>query len=261
MADTNLPDGTPAPNGDGSQTPPSAPVVTPPADDKPVVPPAPAAPAVVLTDDQRNYLKGQGLTDDELNSPEAITKIIGHAQSSQKTASQLKNALDKAGLTLAPETPVNPFGAPAPSSDQTPQPNGQPTPPSQGLDPVTAFTLSNQLATSFPLLKDDLVSGKLYSDMQAMGIPMRTADGQVNLNGIINFGKMQQTQKETEAKLAEIGKPGDGAIPDAGTTTPAQPAADAPMDAKMARAILLQDPNHARAAEAKTFLQANPGKR
>jgi hypothetical protein len=262
MADQNLPDPTPAPNP--APTPGSVPDPKP-ADDKPVVPTPPAASAVTLTDDQRTYLKGQGLTDEELNSPDAIAKIITHAQSSQQTASKLKNALDKAGLSLTPETPANPFGVPGtPGSSSQPQPNPTPTPAPQGgagIDQATAFLLTNQLATSFPLVKDDLVSGKFYQDMQALGIPMKTADGQINLQGLTTYGKMQQEARENAAKLAEANKPDPNAIPDAATTTPTQPAADSPMTKQMAQAILLQDPNHARAAEAKTFLQSNLGKK
>lgn len=235
--------------------------VTPPADGNPATPPA--SPAITLSDEQKTYLKGQGIAEDKLSDPDSILKLITHAQTSQKSAAEIKSQLDKIKSTVVPPVePTNPFALTPqqPAVSSQPQ-DGNPTPPQQpqgqpqSLDVVTAYTLSNQLATSFPTLKDDLTSGKLYQDMSALGIPLRTADGQVNLNGIINFSKMQHEQRELQAKIDAANKPVDGAIPDANPTTPTQPAADAPMTKQMAQAILVQDPNHARAAEAKQFLQ------
>lgn len=249
MADQNLPDPTPAPNP-AAPAPGSVPDPKP-ADDKPVV----ATPLTLdsFSDEEKKYLQSQGVTD--LTSAEAIKKIINHAQSSQKTAADIKNQLDKVTGVLNPTPdPANPLvPATPPAPDQT-QPNGNPA-PAKGLDQVTAFTLSNQLATSFPLLKDDLVSGKLYQDMQALGIPLTTADGQVNLNGLINYSKREHETREMAAKLADAGKPGEGAIPDANATAPQQPASDAPMTKQMAQAIVLQDKTHARFPEAQKFLQ------
>jgi hypothetical protein len=255
MAD-NLPEPTPAPNGTPAPTPPAPSVPEPkPADVTPSGPPAPSAPAITLTDDQKTYLKGQGLTDADLASPDALTKIINHAQSSQKTVSEYKTKIDAIKGTVTPPEP-NPFGTPTPQPDGSqPQPNGTPE-PAKGLDPVTALTLSTSLVSSFPELKDDLTSGKFYQDMQALGIPVQV-NGQVNLQGILGYGKIAQGQAQVAAKMEELNKPGEGAIPDATPTTPTQPAADAPMTKQMAYAIALQDRNHPRFAEAQKYLQDN----
>lgn len=262
MADNNLPEPTPAPNGNAPQpTPPATPSVPEP---KPADAPA-GNPTLTLdsfSDDEKKYLQSQGVTD--LSSPEAIKKIINHARSSQKTAADIKNQLDQVTGVLNPQPvpPVNPLVNPTPSSQ--PQPDGTPQPtPSQdgGIDQATAFTLSTSLATSFPELKEDLVSGKFYQDMQALGIPIKVG-GQVNLDGILKYGKLAQQQAQVAAKLEELNKPGEGAIPDANPTTPTQPAADAPMTKQMAQAIALhvsRGNTHPRAEEAKQFLQKNVG--
>ena len=264
MADNNLPAPTPAPN-DGSQPQPNpapAPSSEPapkPADDKPQG--SPTLTLESLSEDDRNYLKSQGVT--ELNT-EALQKVINHARSSQKTAADIKNQLDSIKKTVNPEpTPSNPLTDPG-SSGQ-PQPDGsKPTQqPAAGIDQATAFLLTNQLATNFPRLKEDLTSGKFYQDMQAMGLPVKNSDGTVNLTGMLTYGKMVHEQRELEAKLEEAGKPGEGAIPDANPTTPQQPAADAPMTKQMALAIaahVSKGGTHARSEEAKQFLQTNIGK-
>lgn len=251
MADTNLPVPNPAPN-DGAQ--PSSEPVAKPADVQPQITPTPASPLDHLTDEEKTYLKGQGIED--LTSPDAIRKIINHAQSSQRTAADAKNKLDKVQTTLSPVEDVNPLTNPG-SSGQ-PQPNNpQPVQqPAAGLDQATAFLLTGQLASSFPLLKDDLVSGDFYKGMANMGLPLTDGEGKPNINGMLSYGKMVNQQRELETKLAEAGKPGEGAIPDANPTAPTQPqpGSDAPMTKSMAQAILMQDPNHARASEAQQFL-------
>jgi hypothetical protein len=258
MADNVLPVQPPAPDGNAPPAP-TPPVPAPkPADAPPV-----GTPALTLdsfSDDEKKYLQSQGVTD--LTSPEAIKKIINHAQSSQKTAADIKNQLDKVTGVLNPVPPVNPLLQP-PASSQ-PQTDGTPPPPSSdgGLDPVQAYTLSNQLVTNFPHLKEDLTSGKFYQDMQAMGVPVKV-NGQVNLNGLLNYGKLVNDQREMAAKLAEAAKPGEGAIIDANPTLPAQPASDAPMTKQMAQAIGLhvgKGNTHPRSAEAQQFLQQNIGK-
>lgn len=211
------------------------------------------APSVTLTDDQKNYLKGQGLTDEDLSSPEALVKIINHAQTSQKTLSETKSKLDAITQTVnpAPAEPTNPLLEPV----SQPQ-NGQPQ--SEGLDPITAFTLTSNLANSFPSVKEELTSGKLYQDMQALGVPIKTEGGQVNLNGILKYAELRSKELDLEKKLEEINKPGEGTIPDANPSAPPQPAEDAPMTKQMALAIAqftLSGNTHPRAEEAKQFLQ------
>lgn len=269
MADNNLPDPNTAPNGNAPQPTPPTPN-TPPAatPSEPASKPADAPagnPTLTLSDDQKNYLKGQGLTDADLAAPDALAKIISHAQSSQKTAADIKNQLDKVTSAVNPQpaTPVNPLVNPAPSSQ--PRPDGTPTNPSAsnaGLDPVTAFTLSNQLAQNFSHLREDLTNGKFYQDMQTMGLPLHNPDGSVNLTGMLTYGGMVNGQRELEAKLEAAGKPGEGAIPDANPSTPTQPADDAPMTKQMAQNIALhvaRGNTHPRGDEAKQFLQKNVG--
>jgi hypothetical protein len=259
MADNDLPAPTPAP---APAPTPAAPEPAPkPAD---ATPANPTNPLDDLTDDEKKYLAGQKIEGLDLSKgPDAIRKIINHAQASQKQLSKLNDQFQKAGLRLEPDAPANPFGQPAVPSQ--PQPDGTPTPaPSQdgSIDQATAFTLSTSLATSFPELKDDLVSGKFYKDMQTLGIPIKVG-GQVNLDGILKYGALAQQQAQVAAKLEELNKPGEGAIPDANPTTPAQPAADAPMTKQIALAIgahVAKGGTHARSEEAKQFLQSNIGK-
>ena len=253
MADNNLPSQAPAPNGEAPQTPPSVPAAQP-ADATPAstTPEAPVNLLDSLTDDDKKYLQSQGVTD--INA-EALQKVINHARSSQKTAADLKNKLDAVNKSINPDVQTD--------TSSQPQPGGSPAPATTdtGIDQVTAFTLTNQLATQFTHLKDDLVSGKFYKDMQTMGIPLKDGNGQVNLNGLLTYGKMINDQRELEAKLAEAGKPGEGAIPDATPTTPQQPAADAPLTKQLAYAIVATGgKEHPRFDEAKQWLQQNVAK-
>jgi hypothetical protein len=258
MADDTLPEQSPAQNGAAPQVPPSEPEAKP-ADSKPEAEPSqtPEAahnPLDQLSDEEKTYLKGQKIED--LDSPEAIRKIINHAQSSQRQLSKLNEQFNKAGLKLEDKQTesANPLVAPPASS----QPQAEQQPPSdQGLDPVTAYTLANNLATSFPELKDDLESGKFYTDMQSMGFQLYS-NGQINLNGILAYGKFAQQDKQNQAKAEEMNKPGEASIPDANPTTPQQPADDADMDKRMAYAIIAhvaKGNDHPRSDEAKRFLQ------
>lgn len=245
MADNNLPAQPSAQDG-GNATPPPAPDVKPAENTPAGTPQSPATPFDSLTDDQKKYLKGQGI--ESLDS-ESLLKLVNHAQSSQKTAADLKNRLDAATSAINPQVP-------AVQSSQ-PQPNIAPIPASDGIDSVQAFTLSSSLALSFPELKDDFVSGKFYKDMQEQGIPLQ-ANGSINLNGITRYAALAQKEAQLNAKLEELNKPGEGAIPDANPTTPQQPAADAPMDKQMAQAIAMHvagGNSHPRSEEAKQFLQ------
>lgn len=98
------------------------------------------------------------------------------------------------------------------------------------------------------------MSGKLYADMQTLGIPL-VANGQVNINGLATYAQNRAKQVELEAQLAEANKPKDDLIPDANPTPPGQPDANAAMTEQMAKAIVVQDTSHARFAEAKQFLE------
>jgi len=262
MADNNLPVPPTAPNGNAPQ---STPPATPSEPAKPADSPPAGNPTLTMdlfSDEEKKYLQSQGVTD---FTPENVKKIINHAQSSQRTAADIKNKLDKVQEGLNPNpTPTNPLLTPTPpaSPSSQPQPDGNPQPTSDGgIDPVTAFTLTANLAGQFPELKDDLTSGKFYQNMQALGIPLKV-NGQVNLDGLLKYGALAQQQAQVAAKLEELNKPGEGAIPDANPTTPTQPAADAPMTKQMAQAIALhvsQGNTHARSEEAKQFLQKNVG--
>lgn len=260
-ANPQSPGQQPEANAAGNQQPAAQPSnsgpsgATPPAADAPSGPSG--APAVTLTDEQKTYLKSQGIAEDQLSSPDAILKLVNHATTLKKTATETQAQLEKIKGAVSPEqVPQNPFTPIEPASQQ-PQ-DGQPAAKS-GLDPVTAFTLSTSLAANFPEVKEDLLSGKLYQDMSAQGIPLTDANGQVNVNGITNFASFRKQQIELEKKLEEAGKPPEGVIPPVDPGVPQQPASDAPMTKQMALAILAQDPGHARAAEAKQFIE-NPSK-
>lgn len=243
----NQPAPTPAPEPVVPQVPAPEPA-TPPADPKPADPVVTPAP-VALSDDQKAYLKGQGLKDEDLNSPDALAKIINHAQSSQKTAAEIKAQLDKIKGTINPEEP-------APTNPLLPTATPNPTDaPAKGIDPVTAYTLSSNLANNFPELKEDLLSGKFYTDMQALGISLLDNNGGVNLNGILKYGEAVQKNRQLEAKIAEFDKP--GSIPDA-RPSETKIAEDAPMTKQIAQNIVMfaaAGNTHPRAEEAKTFLQ------
>lgn len=207
---------------------------------------------VTLTEEQKTYLKGQGLSDADLTAPDALAKIINHAQSSQKTLSETNAQLEKikGAVVPQPEVPANPLQV-EPASQQTQ--NGQPQAQQpQTLDEVSALTLSTSLALAYPKLKDDFVSGDIYKNMQTMGIPMHTADGKINLAGIQNYAQFASAQKELEEKS----QPNPDSVPDVNPSTPQQPDENFEMDKQKALAILAQDPNHPRAAEALQFIQS-----
>lgn len=252
MAENALPAPTPAPT-------PAPPAPTPPAptpgpEPKPADTTPQGTPLTMdaFSDDEKKYLQSQGIND--FSSPEAIKKMVNHARTAQQTASEAKAQLDKIKEQFAPAAPANPFN-PTPTPGQ-PQPGNTPE-PAQGLDPVTSFNLAASLAGAFPELKGDLTSGKFYQDMQAQGIPLMV-NNQVNMQGITTFGSFAQKQAQLEAKMEEMNKPGEGAIPDANPTAPQPPADDAPMDAKMAYAIMAHvagGNTHPRGDEATQFIQ------
>lgn len=249
----------PAPDGKTPQGTPPEPV-TPPAD-------APAVTTAIsfdsFSDDDKKYLAGQGITKQEDLTQDSLVKLINHGRSSQKTAAEIKAELDKIkpatpqvpGVPTGPQAPANPAQPAAPS----------PTPDAavpKEIDRVTAFTLANQLAGNFPALKEDLISGKFYQDMAALHIPTMI-NGEVNLDGMLAFGKNENERREAIAKLAEVNKPGEGAIPDANAGKPAPVADNAPMTKQIALAIAAHvskgGETHPRADEAKQFLQKNIG--
>lgn len=251
MADQPAP--PPAPDG-------KTPQGTPPEPAKPTAD-APAVPAISFdsfSDDDKKYLAGQGINKQEDLTQDSLVKLINHGRSSQKTAAEIKAELDK----IKPATPQVPGVPTVPPADPTKpaQPAASPTPDAsvpKEMDPVTAFTLANQLAGNFPALKEDLVSGKFYEDMKSLQIPVMS-NGQVNLNGMLAFGEREQERRSALAKLEEANKPGEGAIPDANAGKPAPIADNAPMTKQIAQAIALhvsKGETHPRAEEAKQFLQ------
>lgn len=248
----NQPVNPTAPTAPEPQTPAPVPATNP-ADNQP----APqASTTFTLSDDQKNYLKGQGLTDEDLNSPEALSKIISHAQSSQKTAAQIKAEYDKVRNLVSPtQEPMNPFAVPAqPTTPSTPAPEQTQQQPVQGIDQTTAFLVTSQLSSQYKELTDDLSTGKFYQDMASLGIPVVTAQG-LNLAGIQNFAARRQRELQLEAQIEAANKPGEDSIPDANPTAPQQPADNFVMDKQKAQAIILQDKSHPRYAEAAQFLQ------
>lgn len=244
MADQPAP--TPAPDA-GTATPTQEP------DQKP----AEQQPAATInldsfSDDEKKYLESQGVKD--LSNVDEIKKVINHARSSQKTAAEIKAQLDKINGTINPQqTPANPLLQPEPKPAEPTQPTEQQQPQ---IDEVTMFNLSTNLATSFPELKDDLVSGKLFKDVQEQGTPLY-ANGQVNLNGILKYAANAQKVKQLEAQLEELTNKPSG-IPEAKPDDKPTVADDAPMTKQIAQAILLQDPvGHPRAQEARDFIAKN----
>lgn len=244
MAD-NQPAQTPAPDG-------KAPEATP---QEPEQKPAEQQPAAItldsFSDDEKKYLESQGVKD--FSNVEDIKKVINHARSSQKTASEIKAELDKVKSVVTPQSePANPLLQP--EQQKPAEPTQQPE--QKGIDEITMFNLSTNLALSFPELKEELTSGKLFKDVQEQGTPLYVS-GQVNLNGILKYAENAQKVKKLEAQLEELtNKP--GGIPDAKPDDKQTVADDAPMTKQIAQAILLQDPNgHPRAQEAKDFIAKN----
>lgn len=241
---------TPAPAPASPQTPApepgTQPAAQPSAEQTPNPTPAPSA-FDSLGDEDKAYLKSQGIED--LSKPENVEKLLKHnlslRQSSSQTAAEL--ARIKSSISGTPE-PANP-GASGPAPTTAPSQNT-----TTELDPVTAYTLATSFAQQFPSVKEDLVSGKFYQDFASTGRSLTDAQGRVNIAGLQAYGQERQRISELEAKVAEYEKPNPNSIPSAEPQTPQQPADDAPMTKQMAMAILVQDPNHARAAEAKQFL-------
>lgn len=198
-----------------------------------------------LDEGDKAYLKSQGIED--LSKPENVEKLVKHNLSLKKTSSETAAELAriKSSVTGVPaEQPAGEAPTNAPSQSTT------------EIDQVTAFNLATGLATQFPSLKEDLVSGQFYKDFAASGRALKDESGQLNLPAILAYGKEQQDYRDLKAKLEELEKPNPNAIPSATPSTPAQPADDAPMTKQMAQAILFQDPNHVRAKEAQQFLQS-----
>lgn len=217
-----------------------------------------------FSDEDKKYLAGQGITKQEELTQESLIKVFGHARSSQKTAQERQAEIDRIKASINPQGATgpdpNPFGQPqnpgtTPTDGATPS-SAPSNPEQQGLDPVTAFNLATSLGGRFPELAPKLADGSFYDDMKAMGIPV-TVNGQVNLNGIMSYGTQAQKLAQYEAKIAEADKNADDKIPPANPENPGVPkvADDAPMTRQIALAILYQDPNHSRAAEAKQFFQ------
>lgn len=253
----NQPVQPPAPTGQPQANPP-----------EPATPPAEGTPAAqsisfdTFSDEDKKYLAGQGITKQEELTQDALVKVFNHARSSQQTAQQRQAEIDRIKASVNPTPPpTDPFAPPvqpnATDPTQTPAPQQQQAQQQvQGIDPATAFVLTDTFARQFPELKDNLLDGSFYKDMNALGIPT-VVNGQVNIQGIQGYGKMAQTAAINAAKLEELSnpKPGEGAIPDANPTTPSnpQPAADAPMTRQIALAIISQDKTHPRYAEAVEF--------
>lgn len=154
----NQPVPTPAVEPDASKAPAQQPVPQP-AEQKPAEPTSTNS-FDSLSDEDKSYLKSQGIED--LSKPESITKLINHNASLRKNSSTQQAELDKLKRVqeaLAPATPTD---------GVTPQPGSQ-SQSKTGLDPVTAFNISSSLANSYPSIKEDLESGKFYSDFQNSG--------------------------------------------------------------------------------------------
>lgn len=243
-----------APTAPEPQTPAPVPATNP-AEQQPATPPT-----LELSDDQKSYLKGQGLTDADLTAPDALAKIISHAQSSQRTAAQIKADYDKVKNLVAPAPEAtNPFGVPAQPTTPTSEtaPTQTPAPQPAAIDNTTAYLVSSNLAAQYPDLAEDITGGKLYNDMAALGIPLTTSNG-LNLQGIQQFAAMRQNQVALEKQIEVANTPGESAIPPVTPTTPQQPAADFVMDKQKAQALFVQKAvSHPRYAEALQFLQSN----
>lgn len=251
--DPNQPAQPPAQPGTPPATPPANPPepVTPPADGNP-------APTVNLFDslgeEDKKYLQSQGVT--EMNE-DSFKKLLNHNISLRKTAASNGNT--------PPTPPADPSTPPVVTPGEpstTPTAPEQPTAPAvaKGLDPVTALNLATSLGIQFPELKDGLSSGTFYSDMNALGIPTTDANGAVNLNGIIAYGKLAQERAQTAAKIAEYEKPNPNNIPDANPTTPKVIDANTPMSKQLARAIVTNDKGNARFSEAQQYLETEANK-
>ena len=210
-----------------------------------------------FSDDAKKYLAGQGVTSQETLTSDAINKLVNHAQSSQKTAAERQAELDRiknGGGT----PPANTDGTTPPATPSATTPGATPETAAAAaapkVDETQMFLLGATLVQSFPELKDDLTSGKLYKDMETFGIPV-AVNGQANLNGILAYAKNAQALAQANAKIEELSQP--GRVPSAEAQLPKQPESNAPMTKQLARAIALNDPTNARSAEAAKFLQDN----
>lgn len=257
MADQPAP--TPAPEPDASKAPAQEP------EQKPAVTPAEQTPPASganttnafdsLDDESKAYLKSQGIED--LSDAASITKLINHNTSLRKSSTAQAAELDK--LKKIRETIT---GQPEPeASGSTPaQPGSQSQSSPQELDSVTAFTVSSSLVNQFPKLTEDLQNGKFYEDFKRSGRVLMV-DGNLNINGLLDYAKERNHVAELESQLEELKKPNEGVQPDV-KDKPAQPADDAPMTRDIALAILLQDTDksHPRYQEALQFVQGNSKK-
>lgn len=205
-----------------------------------------------LSDEQRSYLKGQGITGEGALTTDALIKVVDHARSSQKTLAERQAELDKLrnpdGTQNQPTSPSNGQAPAAPGAQSSAQPE-------QGIDEVTAYSLAGTLVNQFPKLSDKFADGSFYKDMANEGYPLVTTEGKPHLDNIRRYAARATKEIEIAEKEAELNKPGE--IPEAnGSNTPALDASTE-MTVAVARNIVLQDPSNPRFAEAQKVLQAS----
>jgi len=260
MADSQ-PDNNPAPDGttpaqDPQATPPAAPAT----DTKPQGPEEKTASKLTIespSEDLQGLFKGLNI--DPTNISEAdLLKLSNQALTSKKASSEkeleLKSLKEQMSNVVAPQPPqeTNPFVAPATQPDTTDvsQSAAQVSTPSS----TEQRFLMTHLATVYPEIKDQIVSGELYKGMRDFGLSMTNSDGSINIDAIEKFASHQVEVSKMNARIGELEQTSPGELPGAGS----QPPEDADMTKQMAQAIVLQDKEktHPRYQEALQFLQS-----
>lgn len=244
-------------NGDA----PSAPA----SQDAPATPPAPAEPTVALSDDQKAYLKGIGIED--VNSPEAIQKILDTSIKQKSSVSKTSRELEELKARLASqgkptdvqiedEAPEDEPTGSAPQADATPQ-GGSDTPPaaSNGVSDNDLFDLS-RMFNEFPELSDEAQDGRIFGELRQLGY---FGTNGINKQAIYNHLSAKNAQAKELRELREFkekySKPDPSNNPQPSSSLGVN--LNGEMNRDVARAVILKGPQADRYDEARQFLQKN----
>ena len=232
--------------------------------DTPATPPATAEPTVVLSEDQKAYLKGIGIED--VTSTEAIQKIIDTSIKQKSSVSKSSRELEELKARLASQgKPIDTNlddhdGGTPPAADPQPSttpPAGSDTPAaaSNGVSDNDLFDLS-RMFNEFPELADEAQDGRIFGELRNLGY-FGTAG--INKQAIYNHLSAKNAQAKELRELREFkekySKPDPSSNPQPSQSVGVN--LNGEMDKDVARAIILSGPQSQRYNEARQFLQKN----
>lgn len=231
--------------------------------DTPATPPAPAEPTVALSDEQKAYLKGIGIED--LNSPEAIQKIIDTSIKQKSSVSKSSRELEELKARLSTQGKPTDVQIEDEEEDTPPATPPVTATPSAGTDTPAAasngvsdndlFDLS-RMFNEFPELADEAQDGRIFGELRQLGY---FGTSGINKQAIYNHLSTKNAQAKELRELREFkekhSKPDPSSNPQ-----PSQQLGvnlNGEMNRDVARAIVLSGPQTSRYQEAREFLQKN----